>query len=135
MPKFHESIKVNASPDRAWAIVGDLAGVDKWIPGCTDVKVEGTKKRICTFVDGHVQHEEIRDYSDERRSYRYAIEGIPGIKNNRGSFAVKGDGTGAVIVWDSEFEAIERAQEKQIVQMWEGAIDVVSENLHRLIEG
>jgi prepilin-type processing-associated H-X9-DG protein len=90
MPKFHNTIKINASPDRAWAILGDLAGVDRWIPGCTDVKVEGTNKRICTFADGHVQHEEIKDYSSEERSYRYAIEGIPGIKNNRGSTASDG---------------------------------------------
>jgi hypothetical protein len=66
MARLYNTIRVTAAPDRAWAIVGDLAGVIKWIPGVTGCRVEGTR-RICN--DGQIQ-EEISDYSAGRRSYR-----------------------------------------------------------------
>ena len=39
MPTFSESIEINASPDHVWAVLGDLASVDRWIPGVTAVAV------------------------------------------------------------------------------------------------
>jgi argonaute-like protein implicated in RNA metabolism and viral defense len=70
-------------------------------------EVEGTRKRICTFADGHFQHEEIIDYSSEKRSYGYTIECIQAMKNNRGTFAVKQDGQGSEIVWESEVDVLD----------------------------
>lgn len=135
MLKFHNKLKVKASPEKAWAIVGDLAGVDRWIPGITSVRVEGYSKRICTFASGAVQHEEISDYTSEKRSYRYTIEGSPlPVKNNRGSFAVEPDGKYSVIVWDVEFEVLDPAQEEQVTEMWEEATKQVFKSLRKLIE-
>jgi carbon monoxide dehydrogenase subunit G len=57
MPKFNQTIKLNSSPETAWAVVGDLAGVNRWISGITGVQIQGNEKRICTFADGHIQHE------------------------------------------------------------------------------
>lgn len=135
MPKFHNELKIKASPEKAWAIVGDLAGVDRWIPGITSVRVEGHIKRICTFASGAVQHEEIGDYSNIMHSYRYAIEGSPlPVKNNRGSFAVKPDGKESVIVWDAEFDVLDPAREVQIIQMWKEATKEIFSALRKLIE-
>lgn len=135
MPKFHRAIKVDAPPNRAWSVLGDLAGVDRWIPGITSVKVQGTK-RVCTFANGIVQHETISDYSDKSRSYNYEIEGSPlPVRNNRGRFAVQADKGGSVIVWDHEFELLDPTSEAQVTQMWEGATAQIAESLRRLIEG
>lgn len=134
MPKFNQTIKVNSPPEKAWAVVGDLAGVNRWIPGITGVKVEGNKKRICTFADGHIQHEEIIGYSNEKRSYSYTIEGLQGMRNNRGTFAVKQDGEGSVIVWESEFDVLDPALEAEMTQMWKGATVQIAESLRKLIE-
>ncbi len=135
MPKFNLIIKVNSPPDKAWAVVGDIEGVDRWVPGITSVKVEGNRKRVCTFADGHVQHEEIIDYSNEKRSYSYFNEGVPGIENNRGSFSVRREGERSAIVWQSEFELINPAQEAEMTQMWKGATTQIGESLRKLIEG
>lgn len=135
MPKFHNTLKVKASPDKAWSIVGDLAEVDKWIPGITEVRVEGNNKRICTFADGHIQNETISDYSNEKRSYSYTIEGVTGLQNNYGSFSVKPDGKGSAILWDAEFEVVDPSNEAQITQMWEAATRQIFESLRRLIDG
>jgi carbon monoxide dehydrogenase subunit G len=134
VPRFHHKVEVNAEPERAWAVLGDLTQADRWIPGTTQVVVEGTSKRVCTFIDGHVQHEEISDYSAVRRSYRYAIEGSPGMQRNCGVFRVEKNGHGSVVLWDSAFEAIDPAQEAQIAAMWEEAAGVVLESLRRRIE-
>ena len=134
MPRFHHTMEVHAAPERAWAVVGDLARVDKWIPGITHVAVDGTRKRVCTFGDGHVQYEEIIEYSNERRSYRYSIEGSPGMKNNRGRFAVEAAGQGSMVLWDAEFDIVDPDQESQIVTMWGEATRTVLASLRRLIE-
>jgi carbon monoxide dehydrogenase subunit G len=60
MRTFSESIEINASPDQVWAVLGDLASVDRWIPGVTAVAVNGMS-RVCTFADGHTQIEQILD--------------------------------------------------------------------------
>ena len=39
MAQFHNEMRLDISPEIAWAVVGDLAGVDTWIPGVTDVKI------------------------------------------------------------------------------------------------
>src|SRR6266545_4772775 len=87
MPSFTRTIEVAADPDTAWRVLGDLAGVDRWIPGVTMVEVAGLTRR-CIFADGHTQREEILDYSPATRSYRYTIDGGLPVRDNRGcSFA------------------------------------------------
>jgi Polyketide cyclase / dehydrase and lipid transport len=74
MPSFTETIEVAADPNTAWQVLGDLATVDRWVPGITKVELDGTT-RVCTFADGHTQREAILDYSPAARSYRYTIDG------------------------------------------------------------
>lgn len=109
--------------------------MDQWIPGITRVEVDRNQHRVCTFANGAVQHETILDYSSETRSYRYLIEVSPlPVKNNRGRFAVVTDGPGSVIDWESEFEALDPADEAHISQMWREAAKGVLEALKRLVE-
>jgi carbon monoxide dehydrogenase subunit G len=133
VPKFRKTIDVNASIDEAWAIVGDLTVMGS-LAGASDVKVEGMK-RICTFANGAVQHEEITNYSKENHSYNYAIEGsqLP-VKHNRGKFTIESKDKNSTIVWDAEFETLDPPQEAQISQMWDGAMKQVLEQIKRLIE-
>jgi hypothetical protein len=56
------------------------------------------------------------------------------MKNNRGTFAVKQDGNGSVIVWDSEFDVLDPAHEAEVTQMWKGAMAQIAESLRRLVE-
>jgi carbon monoxide dehydrogenase subunit G len=133
MPAFSHTIQVAAIPDTAWQVLGDLAGVDRWIPGITKVEMDGMT-RVCSFADGHTQREEILDYSPATRSYRYTIHGGLPVKDNQGRFAVQPAGTGARIVWESSFEALDPAAEDELRRMWQGMLPVVLGNLKTLIE-
>ncbi len=133
MARFHKSTKVDASADKAWSVVRDLTAMGK-LTGAANVRVEGMK-RICTFSNGIVQHEEISDYSEKKRSYRYRIEGSPlPVRNNKGKFAIEASGKNSILVWDAEFEPLDPAQEPQVAKMWEGAMSQFLESLRQLIE-
>ena len=133
MPAFSHTVDVAADPDTAWRVLGDLAAVDRWIPGVTRVEVDGLTRR-CTFGDGRTQHERIEDYSPATRSYRYTIDGGLPVRDNHGRFAVEAARSGARIVWESSFEALDPAAEGQISQRWAGMLPVVLGNLKALVE-
>jgi carbon monoxide dehydrogenase subunit G len=134
MPQFRHSIDIDATPDQVWSVLGDLAGVDRWIPGITAVSVDGTH-RTCSFQDGHIQNEHILDYSPQARSYRYRIEGAPlPVTDNIGSFTVEDvDGT-TTVVWQSSFAALDPAMAEQLAQMWQPYLPMVLANLKTTVE-
>lgn len=129
--KLHNTIKIKASPDKAWAIVGDLTGVTSWVPGVTSARMEGMK-RACNH--GEIQ-EEISDYSDEKLSYRYAHIQVPlPVKNSRGRFAVEAGSDGSLVVWDAEFEVLDPAQEAEVASMVDKYYKQALEALRQQIE-
>jgi len=133
MPTFTQTIDVAADPDTAWHVLGDLASVDRWIPGITKVEMDGMT-RVCTYADGHTQHEAILDYAPATRSYRYTIDGGLPVSDNRGRFAVEPAGRGARIVWESSLVALDPAAEAEVSRLWAGMLPVVLGNLKTLIE-
>jgi carbon monoxide dehydrogenase subunit G len=133
MPSFTETIEVDADPDTTWRILGDIASVDRWIPGVTKVEVDGMS-RVCTFADGHTQHEAILDYSPATRSYRYTIDGGLPVSGNQGRFAVEPLASGARIVWESSFVALDPAAEAELSRLWRGMLPAVLGNLKSLVE-
>jgi carbon monoxide dehydrogenase subunit G len=133
MPAFLQTIDVAADPDVAWRVLGDLTAVDRWIPGITNVEMNDMT-RVCTFADGHTQHEAILDYSPATRSYCYTIDGGLPVTNNRGRFAVEPTPRGARIVWESSFTALDPGAEAELSRLWEGMLPTVLRNLKSLIE-
>ncbi len=136
MPTFTHTIEVAVDPATAWEVLGDLAGVDRWVPGITKVEVDGMTRR-CTFADGHTQHEEILDYSPATHSYQYTIDGGLPVADNRGRFAVEPSKTehgGARIVWESSFVALDPARQDELSRMWAGMLPSVLGNLKALVE-
>jgi carbon monoxide dehydrogenase subunit G len=133
MPSFTETIEVAADPDSAWQVLGDLATVDRWIPGITKVELDGMT-RVCTFADGHTQREAILDYSPATRSYRYTIDGGLPVADNHGRFTVQPAGNGTRIVWESSFVALDPAAEAEVSRLWVGMLPVVLGNLRNVIE-
>jgi Polyketide cyclase / dehydrase and lipid transport len=91
-------------------------------------------RRVCTFADGHTQHEAILDYSPAARSYRYTIDGGLPVADNRGRFLVEPAGNGARIVWESSFSALDPAAEAELSRRWVGMLPTVLGNLKTLIE-
>jgi carbon monoxide dehydrogenase subunit G len=133
MPTFTETISVAAAPDTAWRVLGDLGAVDRWIPGITKVELDGMT-RVCTFADGHTQHEAILDYSPATRSYRYTIDGGLPVADNHGRFVIQPAGSGARIVWESSFVVLDPATEAEVSRLWAGMLPIVLGNLRTIIE-
>jgi len=134
MPTFRHTIDIAATPERVWHVLGDLTSVDRWIPGVTAVTRTDTG-RICTFDDGHVQNEEILDYSPPTHSYRYVIDGAPlPVRDNTGTFTVEDADGQARVVWESSFVALDPAMAAQLAEMWEPYLPIVLANLKQLVE-
>jgi carbon monoxide dehydrogenase subunit G len=134
MLSFRHTIDIAATPDQVWAVLGDVTSVDRWIPGVTAVSRTDTG-RVCTFADGHVQDEQIFNYSPATRSYRYIIDGAPlPVRDNTGGFAVEESEGHARVVWESSFVAVDPAMAERLAQMWEPFLPVVLSNLKDVVE-
>jgi len=134
MPSFRYTVDIAATPDEVWAVLGDLTSVVRWIPGVTSAARTDTGRR-CTFADGHVQNEQILDYSPDIRSYRYVIDGAPlPVRDNTGRFAVEDVDGGARVVWDSSFIPLDPAKGDEVARMWEPFLPLMLDNLKNLVE-
>jgi uncharacterized protein YndB with AHSA1/START domain len=134
MPSFRHTVDIAATPEQVWHVLGDLTSVDRWIPGVTNVARTGTG-RVCTFDDGHVQDEQILDYSPQTYSYRCVIDGAPlPVRDNTGTFTVEDAGGRARVIWESSFVALDPAMSAQLAQMWAPHLLIVLANLKKLVE-
>jgi uncharacterized protein YndB with AHSA1/START domain len=134
MVQLRKSVAIDAPPDAVWALLGDLAATTEWLPGTVAARIEGST-RVCTTADGFEIREEISDFAPETRSYRYRHLAIPlPVKNSSGSFTVEPRNHGAQVVLESEFEVLDGAEEAQVAQMFEGALEQSLQSLKRRVE-
>jgi len=134
MPSFRHTIDIAATPEQVWRVLGDLTSVNRWIPGVTKVTRTDTG-RVCTFDDGHVQDEQILDYSPPTYSYRYIIDGAPlPVRDNTGSFTIEDADGHAQVIWESSFAALDPAMSAQLAEMWEPYLPLVLANLKKVVE-
>ncbi len=102
-----ETIDVNASPDKAWALVGDFGGLVGWFPAVTKSTVEGKgvgALRHLTMPDGNQLTERQQTRDDAARFYEYVvIAGALPCTDYRSRLAVSPAGSGARITWTAEF--------------------------------
>jgi Polyketide cyclase / dehydrase and lipid transport len=128
--RLTNTVKVDAAPEEAWRVVGDLTAVDGWVPGVVSATVEGGR-RLCETSDGGQIVEQITSYSAEERSYAYAHlhQPLP-IANSRGRLSVRADGEGSLILWEAEFDA----PSGEVAEMVESAYCQTLESLARLLD-
>lgn len=102
-----ETIDVNASADKAWALVGDFGGLVGWFPAVTESTVEGSgvgALRHLTMPDGNQLTERQQARDDAARFYEYVvIAGALPCTDYRSRLAVSPAGSGARITWTAEF--------------------------------
>lgn len=124
-------IQVASPPERAWEVVGDLTGVDRWIPGVVSAELDG-ETRVCTTADGGRIVERISGYSNEARSYGYEhLEQPLPLARSHGTLSVRASGgDGSLIVWEAEFEP----PNDEVGKMVEGAYRETLESLGRLVD-
>jgi carbon monoxide dehydrogenase subunit G len=105
MPRLHNSIWIDSTPEEVWAVVGRLDATPEWIPGVVSADVQGDR-RLCQTADGGEIEERIFDYSTEGRTWSYEQRRVPlPIEGSRGTVRVLPNGSGAQVEWEAEFEA------------------------------
>lgn len=100
------SVHLPISADAAWAVVGDIAGLHRWLPGLAATSVEGDVRTI-TFDDGSQAHEQIlaRDTVGRSYTYRYLDGPIP-LDAYESTVAVgPADGPGSLVVWNATLQS------------------------------
>jgi uncharacterized protein YndB with AHSA1/START domain len=132
--RIDNAVAIARPPDQVWAILGDLGAVSRWVPGVASARIEGTR-RICTLEDGGEIHEEIRDFSDERRSYAYTQPVHPfGLERSEGILAVKTAADGSVVTWNAEVVLSNPTHEDQISTMLKEGYTAALANLKEVVE-
>lgn len=104
--------------DRAWSVVGEVAGLATWVPGLETCVVDGNR-RVCTFADGRVQNETIESIDDDTRSYAYSVDvtDTP-MARNEGKFRVdEMDDGSSMVRWTVALEFAAPETREQILPM------------------
>lgn len=128
-------VEVRAAPDKVWAVLGDLAGTPRWVPGVAAALLEGTT-RICTLADGNVIHEEISEISPPTRGYRYRHVKTPmPVRESSGRFWVTGEGARSTVHVEARLEALDPSMQGALEQMMTGGLRQSLANLKALVEG
>jgi uncharacterized protein YndB with AHSA1/START domain len=127
------AVQINATAGEVWAVLGDLAACPQWLPGVVEAHVDGAI-RTCVMADGQQVREEISEYDDTRRSFRFRHlqVGLP-VRASGGVFAVSG-GSAATVTLTTTFEPADPAAADQIASMINGAFGASLESLRRLVE-
>lgn len=104
MPEpFSVAVDVAASPDQAWAVVGDPCGVTRWYPLYVSCTVEGDVRTL-QRADGAELVERLIDRDEERRTYSYSvISGLP-LRYHHARFTVDPAPGGCRIIWETTAE-------------------------------
>jgi mxaD protein len=101
--KVDETITINASPEKVWALAGDYPGISKWD---SEVKAsEGSnKKRIMTFNNGEKLEEEVDEYDPSKMTYSYRmlnpnLQALPASSYSATLVVTSDDHGGSKIEW------------------------------------
>jgi uncharacterized protein YndB with AHSA1/START domain len=134
MAQLRKTVRIDATPDAVWEVLGDLAATPEWLPGTRSARMEGGI-RTCSTVDGFDIRERISDYSAERRAYSFTHLDVPlPVRDSSGSFTVDPDGDGSLVVLETSFAALDPAHEEHVTGMIDGALTQALASLKRRIE-
>jgi protein-tyrosine phosphatase len=118
MARIHETIQIEAEPDRVWDAAGDPGRIADWLPLLTSSRIDGDS-RECTIKDGGELRERILEHSDEDRSYSYEIlEGPMPIRSYRSRLSVEAHNAHSHVDWEAEFEPEQPEQESALADMF-----------------
>ena len=119
-PAFAIEVKkhvvVNATPEAAWAAIGDFCGISTWHPavaGCALTK-EGKKTlRTLSLNGGGTIVERMTRWDDAKMRYSYIILSGPlPVANYHSTLSVHAGRKGTVIRWSGTFDAKDAPDDK-----------------------
>ncbi|MGD9509105.1 MAG: SRPBCC family protein [Geminicoccaceae bacterium] len=117
-----KQVKVDASPDEAWAAIGEFCDISAWHPAvekCELSETDGKTIRTLSLKGGGTIVEEEVSRDDAAHSYTYAILESPlPVESYQSTIHVVEDG-GTVIAWEGTFDA-KGAPDAEAVAVIEG---------------
>jgi hypothetical protein len=112
MPSFTVTKQLAASPDAVWAVLADFGNVD-WIPGPSDVRVEGEGPGMRRFIAASTEKPVIETLiwiKPDERALSYEIANNPMPVSRFVAVNTVSESTDAVgesiVVWDIDYEPI-----------------------------
>jgi mxaD protein len=109
------TIKINAPPDKVWALGGDFGGIQRWSPGVESSRLvlrdrneTGAIRQLRRRSNGTQVTEKLLDYDPANRSMAYTyVDGAVGASDYYSVFSVKdaGDGT-SIVEWRGTFKRL-----------------------------
>lgn len=149
--KVTESITIAAPPEKVWAMVGDYAGIHRWLPmveaSVGDDNLEVGAKRTLTLSEGVEIHETLKTYDADKMMYKYKIPDathdikILPVTNYSATISVKADADGSLVTWKGGFyrgypnyDPPEDQNDETAINAVTGIYKASLENLKKLVE-
>lgn len=101
------AIKISASPDKVWQLIGGFDSLPDWLPYIPSSKVsEGGRVRHLANPDGDTIVERLEVFNDKERFYTYSIMKAPfPVTDYLSTIHVKEDtdGESSLVEWSGSF--------------------------------
>ena len=120
--KVVESVTINASPEKVWALVKDFGALEKWHPAVASTEMTDDKTRVLTLnVEGNPTiTEELMKLNDDSMMMKYKIKEMSVVKtitfnskdtpyftlpvnNYKATIMVKPSDEGTKVTWKAAF--------------------------------
>ncbi|BBA34372.1 MxaD gene product [Methylocaldum marinum] len=110
--KVTESIEINAAPEAVWALVGDWANLQNWLPVVESSTAQGSTEKGATrelkLKSGGVIKEELKSYDASKMTLQYKINEVDPkdlpVANYSASIKVEPNPAGgSKVVWNGAF--------------------------------
>ncbi len=111
--KYSESIEIAAAPEAVWALVGDFAHPEKWMPAVESTTAQGGNEKGATRdlkmkASGGVLKEELKNFDAEKKVIQYKVvdptdPAVFPTNNYSAKISVEASAAGSKVEWDAAF--------------------------------
>ena len=111
--KYESSIHINASPDKVWAVVGDFAHPEQWLPQVESTTAQGGNEKGATrelkLKGGGSLKEELVNYDAAQFTLKYKLDDptdpkVFPVNNYSSTLKVESDGSGgSKVEWKAAY--------------------------------
>ncbi len=131
--------RIDASPDKVWALISDFGGIDAYFPPVTRSEGSGSgvgMERQCTFPDGAQISETLLEMDHDARSLKYDVHDpnpFP-FEGYTATMRVNDLGGGSSeLVWSAEYTATGMS-DQEVADMLDGLFQQGVDGLRKLTE-
>lgn len=123
MAQTTTSIKISASPEKVWQLIGGFDSLPDWLPYIPSSKVnEGGRVRHLANPDGDTIVERLEVFNDKERYYTYSIMKAPfPVSDYLSTIHVKEDtdGKSSLVEWSGSFTPVS-VSDQEAIELFHG---------------